>query len=132
LTIVGARIYLLGIFGHSLLKRKKITEKIEIKIQYLETYALIDVLWSSIPLGILTAYEMIYFSKFGGVQNSLELFKMIALAIDIIGIVFLVLLELSTSYTLRYWVWKTRFVDKMSMRILTVFKRKILFYLNRI
>jgi hypothetical protein len=87
------RIYLLGIFGHLLLKRKKITEKIEIKIQYLETYALIDVLWSSIPLGILTAYEMIYFSKFGGVQNSLELFKMIALAIDIIGIVYLVYFE---------------------------------------
>jgi hypothetical protein len=91
----AARFYLLGLLLQVLFRIKKMNHPIEMVMQYLECFILIDVLWASIPLGVLTGYEMIYFNKFGGDgESTLELVKMIALAIDVIGIVYLVYFEI--------------------------------------
>src|SRR5689334_7940269 len=76
-----------------LMKKKSMDEESESKIQWIESYATLDVLWSGIPLGVITGIELYYFRK-SSFSYYTEFVKMIALAIDLIGVTYLVYYEI--------------------------------------
>lgn len=96
-VVVGvARIMLLVKIIVAAVKHKKITSQVEYSIQYLEAFLSIDVLCAAIPLGILTALEMFYFSHHNGFAPGevYELVKLVSLAIDLVGLAYLFYFEI--------------------------------------
>jgi hypothetical protein len=80
----------------SFIKHHKVEEKVENKVQWMEAFASLDVVWSAIPLGILTALEMFYFSEkiHFTISSTIEMVKLIALAIDMVGLSYFVYFEI--------------------------------------
>jgi len=84
------------------IKYKKLTRKTEYKMAIFEIFLLLDLLWTGIPLGVLTALELFYFKPihFSSSPPAVdayfvyEVMKLIALVIDIIAISYLFFFEI--------------------------------------
>jgi len=96
LAMVFARVTIIWQIFRFLFKHKKITEETEKNIRLWEMAATLEVLWSAIPLGILTALEAFYFEDISHVTPTKvwELIKLGALAIDLIGVSYFCYFEL--------------------------------------
>lgn len=96
LAMIFARVTIIWQIFKSLIKHKKITEETEKNTKFWEIAATLEVLWSAIPLGILTALEAFYFEDISHVTPTKiwELVKLGALAIDLIGVSFFCYFEL--------------------------------------
>lgn len=89
--MLGMRIYLLCVVLRSIFKNGSLGQFAQHKVQWLECILYFDLMWSGLPLGILTFLELFYFSEdfqFGK-EQVFELMKLGALAIDLIGASFL-------------------------------------------
>lgn len=87
------RLYILYQIVKSLFQKKKIDEATKKRVQWIELALLQDLLWSGIPLGVLTVLELFYFKKevdFLNQQNIWELIKLVALIIDLFGANYLI------------------------------------------
>lgn len=94
--MVGIRVYMIKELIVSFVKYRKLEHKVENKIQWLELVATLDVIWSAVPLGILTALEKFYFAESLSLDmsGSIEMVKLIALLIDLVGVSYLIYFEL--------------------------------------
>lgn len=94
--MVLLRVVLLVRVIYSMIRYRKITVKVEKDAAWMESLILLDVVWSAVPLGILTAIEMIYFKHTLGYnsQEIWEIFKLSALGIDMISICYFVYFEI--------------------------------------
>jgi hypothetical protein len=88
LAMIFARVTIIWQIFRSLIKHKKITEETEKSTKFWEIAATLEVLWSAVPLGILTALEAFYFEDISHVTPTKiwELIKLGALVIDLIGV----------------------------------------------
>jgi len=86
-------IYLMFLLIRSLFQHKKIEHKVGQKVQWLDCFLVLDLVWSGIPLGVITALELFYFERdhllFDAAQN-FELLKLAALTVDLIGLSYLI------------------------------------------
>eukprot|EP01119_Soliformovum_irregulare_P025613 TRINITY_DN9537_c0_g1_i1.p1 TRINITY_DN9537_c0_g1~~TRINITY_DN9537_c0_g1_i1.p1 ORF type:complete len:299 (+),score=50.84 TRINITY_DN9537_c0_g1_i1:92-988(+) len=88
-VMVGIRCFIIFRVLYAICRHRKIDHTLQVKIQFLECVVLLDVLWSAIPLGVLTLLEMTVFNEgsfHADFFHVFEVFKLCCLAIDIAGI----------------------------------------------
>eukprot|EP01119_Soliformovum_irregulare_P017073 TRINITY_DN5022_c0_g1_i1.p1 TRINITY_DN5022_c0_g1~~TRINITY_DN5022_c0_g1_i1.p1 ORF type:complete len:385 (-),score=86.25 TRINITY_DN5022_c0_g1_i1:256-1410(-) len=89
LVMVGCRFFILYLILAAIFRKRKIPHEVQGKIQVFEAILLLDVLWSAIPLGVLTFLEMAVYSEGdfkSDFSHGFEVFKLCCVAIDIAGI----------------------------------------------
>ena len=96
IVLIFVRLWIMFKLIYTFIKFRKLDEVTENIIQRAELFAILDVIWSAIPLGVLTLLEMFYYEEeiHFTISTSIEMVKLIALAIDLIGIVYLVYFEI--------------------------------------
>jgi len=89
IILVGLRVYLLVIVFLDIIRRGHLEKKVQRRVQWLELVLFVDLVWSGIPLGILTVMELHEEEFHLGEDQLLELMKLGALMVDIVGASFL-------------------------------------------
>jgi hypothetical protein len=92
LVLMAFRLQMLYSVAKSLITKRHLEQRIQWKVQWLEIILFFDLVWSGIPLGVLTALELFVYEHeliMNG-DTLFELLKMGALAVDVVGASFLV------------------------------------------
>jgi len=91
-VLICTRLYLLYLIVRSLFKHGGLVEEVKKKVQWVEFLLYFDLMLSGIPLGVVTFMELFIFNEepfqFGS-ENALELMKLGALMVDLVGASFL-------------------------------------------